>query len=162
MIFIKNCTKKEFKMEFKRENNECYKIVKKRKYNSEKIELQNELKSPFFVSENTIEFYESYLENTTEFENTIEFYESDLESEMEIESEIGFKSKEFISDESEVGSEVGSEVESEVESEIDEDLIDDMDIDPDMDLRSVDENDYGYYDEYDLGYEDECYECLDI
>ena len=146
MIFIKNCTDKEFKMEFTRENKESYKIVKKRKYNSEKIELKNELKSAFFVSEDSIEFYESEME----FKSKEFISESDLESETELEKEL----------ESDLESE--TELESDLESEFDEDLIDDMDIDPDMDLRSVDENDYGYYDEYDLGYEDECYECLDI
>lgn len=142
MIFIKNCTDKEFKMEFTRENNESYKIVKKRKYNSEKIELKNELKSAFFVSEDSIEFYESEMESEMEFKSKEFISESDLESDLESEKEL----------------------ESDLESEFDEDLIDDMDIDPDMDLRSVDENDYGYYDEddYGLGYEDECYECFEI
>jgi hypothetical protein len=148
MIFIKNCTEKEFRMEFKRDHNEDYKIVKKRKYNSEKIELKNELKSAFFVSEieseKSIEFYEvesEFYESEIESENSIEFYEVESEDIKE------FKSKEFISDE------------SEIESEVDEDI--DMDIDPDIDMRS-DGSDYYYDDSYSLGYEDECYECFEI
>ncbi len=124
-------------MEYKEE---C-RMFKKRKYNSEKIELKDELKSAFFVNNG----------NELEFASD----ESDMESDIEIESNIEFKSKEFISDESEVE----SEVEIEVESELDEDIY--MNIDPDIDMRS-DGSDYYYDDLYDLGYEDECFECFEI
>lgn len=123
-------------------NNECKKIVKKRKYN----ELREDLKSPFFVEEDNIE------------DNIEESIEESVETEMEFEMETEikeYKSKEFISD-----SEIEELSISEIENELYED---DMEIDPDIDLRSDDGSDYYYNDEYyGLGYEDEFYECLDI
>ena len=140
MIFIKIVRRKSLRMEFKTENNnnnnENDKIIKK--------------KCTF-----------GYKQKDNEMEDkSINEIENEIENETEIEIKRGLddnlKSPFFKED--------GNEVEyiSETESEIEDDYMDiDIDIDIDADMRSVDENDYGYYD-YGLGYEDECYECLDI
>lgn len=140
MFLLKIVQRRGLKMQMLQTNNESKKIVKKRKYS----ELRDDLKSVFFVEDK----YEMETEMETEIEN-------EIENETEIKE---YKSEEFISDsESECIEELSI---CEIESEFYED---NMDIDPDLDLRSVDEGDYYYDDDYyGLGYEDECYECLDI